>query len=762
MPRTHCFTLYQANCLGNPTNNVYPHAIRVTGTATLQEAVCRDYVCAQYKDGRRSNQNFIQSDCLALECDNTHSENPEDWVTPQHLAQVLPDVFIAIHYSRNHMKTKGRKAPRPRFHVFIPIDLQTDVESYKRLKQLVHQRFPFFDENAMDAARFFFGTAEPVVEIVPGTKNLSEFLEDEALEQADAWAAEQLSQTLTIPEGNRNATMSVFAAKVLKRLGDTEEAHQAFLNRADCCVPPLEDEELDGIWRSAQGFFQRIAAREDYILPEEYGDSGFVYHPTDCTDVGQARLLGKHYGKALRYSPATDFIRYIDGCWQETKPGARAVAHELTDRQLEEAEAAVAERYAAYEATGAAKLMSVNTKKKAVSLMNEEQLAAYEVYSAAERYRSYALNRRESKHISATLKEAEPVLEIDPAVLDKHWYLLCTPEATYDLRKGIESARSNNPEDFITHKTSVSPGDEGAAIWQDALNTFFCGDQELIHYVQCVAGIVCAGQVFLEAMIIAYGDGRNGKSTFWNTLSRIMGSYSGNISADSLTVQCRRNVKPEMAEARGKRLLIAAEMEEGMRLSTSTVKQLTSTDNVFAEKKYKDPFAFTPSHTLVLYTNHLPKIGAKDEGIWRRLIVIPFSAKIEGKSDIKNYTDYLFKNAGPAIMKWMIEGAQMAWKAGFKLKLPAVVRQAVEAYRDQNDWLGAFLDERCKLGNDLTAKSGALYQSYRSFCMEMGEYTRSTSDFYSALEHEGFSRKRTREGSFITGLSLKTWPDFLD
>ena len=110
----------------------------------------------------------------------------------------------------------------------------------------------------------------------------------------------------------------------------------------------------------------------------------------------------------------------------------------------------------------------------------------------------------------------------------------------------------------------------------------------------------------------------------------------------------------------------------------------------------------------------------------------------------------------------MIEGAQMAWKAGFKLKLPAVVRQAVEAYRDQNDWLGAFLDERCKLGNDLTAKSGALYQSYRSFCMEMGEYTRSTSDFYSALEHEGFSRKRTREGSFITGLSLKTWPDFLD
>lgn len=78
-------------------------------------------------------------------------------------------------------------------------------------------------------------------------------------------------------------------------------------------------------------------------------------------------------------------------------------------------------------------------------------------------------------------------------------------------------------------------------------------------------------------MIIAYGDGRNGKSTFWNTLSRVMGSYSGNISADSLTMNCKRNVKPEMAETKGKRLLIAAELEEGTRLNTSIVKQLCST-----------------------------------------------------------------------------------------------------------------------------------------------------------------------------------------
>jgi len=266
--------------------------------------------------------------------------------------------------------------------------------------------------------------------------------------------------------------------------------------------------------------------------------------------------------------------------------------------------------------------------------------------------------------------------------------------------------------------------------------------------------VVCAGQVFWEAMIIAYGDGRNGKSTFWNTLARVLGDYSGNISADALTVGCRRNVKPEMAETRGKRLLIAAELEEGTRLNTSTVKQLTSTDNVHGEKKYKDPLSFTPSHTLVLYTNHLPKVGAMDSGIWRRLVVIPFTAKIEGNSDIKNYADHLFKNASEAVMAWMIEGAEEAIELGFKIPLPTRVQRAIEVYREQNDWLNHFLTECCEIGAGLEAKSGELYATYRSFCAETGEYIRSTTDFYAALEAEDFTRHKKRSGIFVNGLRL--------
>ena len=238
----------------------------------------------------------------------------------------------------------------------------------------------------------------------------------------------------------------------------------------------------------------------------------------------------------------------------------------------------------------------------------------------------------------------------------------------------------------------------------------FQGDQELIEYVQRIVGLAAIGEVYQEAMIIAYGDGSNGKSTFWNTIAGVLGSYAGLISADALTAGCRRNVKPELAEVKGMRLLIASELEEGQRLSTSIVKQLCSTDLIEGEKKYKDPFKFRPTHTLVLYTNHLPKVGAMDTGIWRRLIVIPFNATITGNTDVKNYSKFLLTNAGPAIMKWIIEGAEKAIRDNYKLYPPKCVQEAIARYKADNDWMSHFLDECCEIGDGLKEKSGELYE----------------------------------------------------
>nr|WP_242940589.1 phage/plasmid primase, P4 family [Anaeromicropila populeti] len=718
--------------------------------ANLKAAICHDYVCAEYRNSYRNGENFIGSDCLPVDCDNDHSENPEDWITPEDVMQAFPGVTFAIHYSRFNQREKNGKPARPKFHVLFPIDTVTDATLYSDMKKLVNSIFPYFDTQALDAARFFFGTAAAEVALYPGRMNLTEFLDDDLFDEG---LPEGQYDSSVIPEGSRNATLSRFAGRVIKKYGDTDKAYQTFLEEAAKCEPPLDNSELGTIWHSAQRFYARLSSQEGYVAPEVYNDPS-CYKPVDYSDVGQAEVLAKYFSKELRYSPATHFIRYSDHYWQESEPGAQAVAHELTRRQLKESGNDLLYSLEKLKNCGAQAILEGASKSKAEQLMNEEQLQAFQEFSAAKAYQAFAVKRRDSKNITSTLKESHPMLEISPRDLDADCFALCTPEATYDLRKGMAGAREPSPEDYITKITSVSPGQKGQQLWLDSLDLIFQRNQELIDYVQMICGLAAIGKVYVEALIIAYGDGRNGKSTFWNAISRVLGLYSGNISADTLTVGCRRNIKPEMAEVKGKRLLIAAEMQEGARLNDSTVKQLCSTDEVFAEKKYKDPFAFKPCHTLVLYTNHLPRVSASDDGIWRRLIVIPFNAKITGNSDIKNYGEYLYDNAGDSILAWVIEGAKKVIELEYQIPVPACVQKAIDEYRNQNDWFGHFMEDCCDIDPSYKESSSGLYQAYRNYCVDTNDYVRNTADFYLALESAGYERVVQNRKRYFKGLRL--------
>lgn len=745
------FTIYSADVTGNPGNCSYPHKTIVLDEASLKTAIRHDYVCAEYKNNYRNGDNFIGSDCLPVDCDNDHSENPADWITPNDVMQAFPGVTFAVHFSRFNNKVKNGKPARPKFHVLFPINYVTDSTLYSDMKKLVNSIFPYFDTKALDAARFFFGTSAADVALYPGRINLSEYLNEDIFDED---MSEGQYDGASIPEGSRNATMSRFAGRVIKKYGDGDKAYQLFEEEAEKCTPPLDSSELATIWRSAQRFYARIQQQDGYVPPEVYNDTS-CYKPEDYSDVGQAEVLAKYFSNELRYSPSTHFIRYSNHYWQESEPGAQAVAHELTRRQLKEANNDLMESLDKMKNCGVQNILDSTSKSKAEQIMSEEQMKVYQEFLAAKAYQAFAIKRRDSKNITSTLKESHPMLEISPRDLDADCFVLCTPEATYDLRKGMSGAREHSPDDFITKITSVSPGQKGMEIWIDSLNLIFQNNQELIDYVQMICGLAAIGKVYVEALIIAYGDGRNGKSTFWNAISRVLGLYSGNISADTLTVGCRRNIKPEMAEVKGKRLLIAAEMQEGARLNDSTVKQLCSTDDIFAEKKYKDPFSFKPCHTLVLYTNHLPRVSASDDGIWRRLIVIPFNAKITGKSDIKNYSEYLFDNAGESILAWVIEGAKKVIELDYQIPIPACVQKAIDEYRTQNDWFGHFLADKCEVDDSYKESSSALYQAYRNYSMDCNEYIRSTADFYFALEKAGFERIKVHNKRFFKGLRLR-------
>lgn len=743
------FTLYTANCAGNPQNNLYPNRLVVSNADDMRADVVYDHVCAEFRNSRRNNSDFISSDNIPMDCDNDHSDDPSDWVTPFEVAMAFPGVEFVVVYSRNNMLPKSGKSPRPRFHVYFPIPPITDSAEYTDLKKRIAAEFPYFDKNALDSARLLFGVQNPQVEIYNGDMSVVDFLDNEDFEKWD-------SDSASVLEGSRNSTMSHYAGRIIKRLGNTDEAYRQYLKQAEKCDPPLDDSELQTIWNSAVKFGRKVAKQDGYIPPERY-NSGFNLKPEDYSDIGQAKVLAREYGGELVYTDATDYMRYDGVRWSESRQLAVGACEDFLDRQLEEAETALKKSQQALMNCGIDKETVFTGGKALEKSIDKKCEKAFAEYVVALVYKSFVMKRRDMKCITSALQAAKPMLLRDIKDFDSQEFLLNTPVATYDLRTGTSSEHS--ADDLITKVTAVSPNNENMGIWLEAVNSFFCSDDELIWYVQQIVGLAAIGKVYMEALIISYGEGRNGKSTFWNTIARVLGSYSGSISADALTVGCKRNVKPEMAELKGKRLVIAAELEEGMRLNTSVVKQLCSTDEVSAEKKYRDPFRYTPTHTLVLYTNHLPRVGANDEGTWRRLIVIPFNAKIEGNSDIKNYADYLAEKAGGAALTWIIEGAKKVIECNFKLTVPQCVRDAIEHYRENNDWLSMFIEDCCEVDPSYTQKSGELYQEYRAYCARTGEYTRSTTDFYTGLDTAGFEKRKSKAGIMVYGIRLKS--DFM-
>ena len=749
-----------ANSSGDKKNCLYPNRVEVSSAEEMAKAVSFDHVCAEYDKNYRSISNFRKSNVVVMDCDNDHSDNPADWMTPEALDDLMPDIAYAVAPSRHNMLEKDGRSARPRFHVYFLIEETTDADYYTALKNAIYQAYPFFDGNARDAARFIFGADVDEVIWHDGWVLISE----------EVTLSEEQQELPTtkgpILEGNRNNTLSRFAGRVLKRYGETDKAHEIFLEEAEKCNPPLDDSELQTIWFSAIKFFRnKVSSDSGYVPPDQFNDDfgggAGSLKPEDYSDVGQAKVLSREYGDELKYTAATDYIRYDGEVWVEDKQMAVGACVEFLDLQLQDAKDSIEEAKKALVDAGYDEA-TVNQGSKALAKdIQPEHLGLFYMLVGAEKYLAFTMKRRDYKYITSALNVAKSMLTIKVSDLDKNPVLLNTPRATYNLEKGIAGEQPHDPFDLITKITECSPGDDGMDIWLEALDTFFCGDAELIEYVQKVIGLAAIGKVYEEFIIIAYGDGANGKSTFWNTIARVLGTYSGKISSDILTMGNKVNAQPEMAELKGKRLIIASEMQEGVRLNTAMVKQLCSTDEIQACKKYKDPFHFVPSHQVVLYTNHLPKVGANDDGIWRRLKVIPFNAKIKGNSDIKNYADFLYEKAGSAIMKWIIEGAEKVSKTDHKVEDPKCVKDAVAAYRDDNDWLGHFLTDCCDVGKDLEEKSGEFYQQYRAYCIQNGEYIRSTTDFYAAIEQAGFFRHKTNKGSFVHGVKLKTGNDFI-
>lgn len=277
--------LYHSGVRQNTKNAKYPYEVEIKNCEDLKRVASYDNTCAKCKDNYRKNDNFLEADCSMFDVDNTHSENPAEWIYPENVQKMFSDVAFYVVYSRNHMKAKNGKAARPKFHIYFADKLFTSMDDYTKHKQTVCNYFTAFDPNAKDAARFFFGVENPQVEYYEGNVFLSDFMKtvittaDSISETADTQkvndtkAPISLGANSVIPEGRRNSTLISYAVSVLKRHGDgSETAYKLYIERSECCSPLLENDEVQRIWKGALKFYkEKIKTSRDYIEPDKFG-----------------------------------------------------------------------------------------------------------------------------------------------------------------------------------------------------------------------------------------------------------------------------------------------------------------------------------------------------------------------------------------------------------------------------------------------------------------------------------------------------------
>ena len=353
----------------------------------------------------------------------------------------------------------------------------------------------------------------------------------------------------------------------------------------------------------------------------------------------------------------------------------------------------------------------------------------------------------------AMISEVQHRVPVLHGQFDQDKTLLNTVNGYIDLTSGI--LKDHDIKKMFSHQTSVEYTDKiDCPEWDEFLNQIFAGDQELIRYIQKAVGYSATGSIKEQVMFILYGNGRNGKSIFIDTISDILGTYAKSMQADSIMVrQNKSGANSDIARLESARLVTSSEPNEGVRLDEELVKQLTGGDKVTARYLYGKEFEFKPQFKLWLATNHKPIIRGTDDGIWRRLMLVPFKVKIPDGQVDKNLKDKL-KRESVGILNWIVEGSLLWQREG--LNPPISVTRASRQYREEMDVISLFVDDCCEVGDSYRAPAGELFKKYQSWAKDNSEYSMSKQKFSREMKQK-FEYKQSN-GRFYLGLKIRDDP----
>ena len=355
--------------------------------------------------------------------------------------------------------------------------------------------------------------------------------------------------------------------------------------------------------------------------------------------------------------------------------------------------------------------------------------------------------------LKATLElaQSEPGMSTGPADLDANPMLLGVGNGVVDLNTG--SLTANLPDMLITRHCGADF--DVLAIcprWIQFLGEVFGGDQATIDAVQRLLGYTLTGLNTEEVIVFCIGFGANGKSIFGNIVNRIIGGYS-KVAPHSLLAARRRDdhgPRGDIAMLENARLVSVNELPAGMQLDEQAVKALAGREPISARELYEGFRTFDPRFTVWVRTNHRPIIKGDDDGIWRRIIVLPFRQKFDGARCDKHLEAKLWAERD-GILRWMIEGARQYLAAG-NLTLSPTILAEQRQYRSDSDLLGEFLAECTVADAAGRVLDKDLFTRWQHWCGCNGHHAGTKNSFTSRLKERGFSVKPSNGKRFYCGL----------
>lgn len=271
----------------------------------------------------------------------------------------------------------------------------------------------------------------------------------------------------------------------------------------------------------------------------------------------------------------------------------------------------------------------------------------------------------------------------------------------------------------------------------------------LADYLQRIAGFCLTGRVDNQSIFILHGGGNNGKGAFCRTLLKLLGGFGASVNQDLLIDTKNKGHLTQFATLYGKRCVIAQETDQGCKLNESQVKWLTGGDGIRCRRMREDEWEFEPTHKVMLATNNLPIIRGTDNGIWRRVKLIPFNATVSPDPKLEPS----LARELPGILNWAIEGYRKVC-SGQGLAEPEEVKIARAEYQQDMDIVGQFVEEKCVLGPGLKATNTTLYAAFEMYCKSVGLHPPSMRKLTIDLERLGVESGKSDSVRLKKGIGL--------